>query len=164
MATELEGMEKFGRYHTNKRSMKNQGEKTMATKSSLEGMERFGRTWRASIKINLPADIPALFELAETNIDVVALAHRISKDLINSLKGNEFKVPSESLAELLTFIEELDDTFVLEHREKIGEMSKESLLGYSTGAEKELIYRLNELYDWGDYYRVNLSSHRNQGG
>ena len=69
----------------------------MATESSLNGIEKFGRAWRASIKINLPEDVPALFESAETNIRIVALAHRISKDLINSLKGNEFKVPSESL-------------------------------------------------------------------
>ena len=136
----------------------------MATESSLNGIEKFGRGWRASIKINLPEDVPALFESAETNSEIVALAHRISKDLIDSLEGNEFKVPLESLAELLAFIEELDETFVLEHPEKIGEMDEESLLGYSDGAEKELIYRLNELYDWGDYYRVNLSSHRNQGG
>jgi len=136
----------------------------MATESSLNGIEKFGRGWRASIKINLPEDVPALFESAETNIEIVALAHRISKDLIDSLKGNESKVPSGSLIEFLTFIEELDETFVLEHPEKIGEMDEESLLIYSDGAEKELIYRLNELYDWGDYYRVNLSSHRNQGG
>ena len=133
----------------------------MATESSLNGIEKFGRGWRASIKINLPEDVPALFESAETNIEIVALAHRISKDLIDSLGGIDSNVPSESLIEFLTFIEELSDAFVLEHPEKIGEMDEESLLTSSDGAEKELIRRLNKLYDWGDYYRVNLSSHRN---
>lgn len=140
----------------------------MATTASLDGIERFGLGWKVIAKIKLPKDVPSLFEETETMTEMALLAHTICKDLINSLKKDKdilaarflFLLPEEAFDELDRFMEELAETFVFENPEQIASLSNEALLCSCDGMEEELIYRLNELYDWGDYYRVGFSTNQ----
>lgn len=139
----------------------------MATEASLDGISQFGLKWKASVKINLPKDIPSLFEETETPIDVITLGHNISKNLIASLKRidwtRQWDAPKDEsfvwMKEQLAFlIQELDETFVVEEIDRLQDWDEEVLSCSADGLEDELIYRLEELYDWADYWRVCLSS------
>ena len=148
----------------------------MATEASLSGIGKFGIKWRAVVKINLIGDIPAAFAETETMTDMIALAHNICQDLIKSLRkinwDREWDAPDPiaTLDELGlerkydyldnvkgwmdNFLQELEETFVIEDLDQLQNYDQDDLLNTCDGLEEELIYRLNELYDWGDYWRI----------
>ena len=123
----------------------------MATAASLEGIKDNGPRWKGTARIDLPKDIPDLFEECETNTDVILLGHRIVTAVNNSLKQYKSAFPKKGLSYLEEWMQEADETFVWDHIESVEEWADDEL---ADGLEDELIYRLNGLYDWADYWRV----------
>jgi len=126
----------------------------MATAASLKGIKDNGLRWKAVVKIDMPSDIPSLFEDCETNADAIKLGHSICFALIKSLNSHKL-YPRDSTEWLQKWIDELDETFLWNDIEDVESWASDEM---ADGLEDELIYRLDGLYDWADYHRVCLSS------
>ena len=134
--------------------MSKNGGITMVTAASLAGNQKFGLGWHKQIFIDLPLNIPELFEQCDTNYDVIKLAYDICSKLIKKLENILPSLSKDCRENLREIIEQMKDSFIWDDI-KMAE-SYDDLNELANGLDKELLYQLNDLYDWADYFRILL--------
>lgn len=129
--------------------------------AAVEGISANGLKCRRSLGLNVPKDIPSLFEeKGETYYDRVKLAHDIATGIIPDLnKEIESLEDGSEKEELERIKEQMYDSLTYDNIEALKDWSPEDMVWVSEGVDEELLYQLHELYDWADYYRVCITCH-----
>lgn len=135
----------------------------MTTAASLAGVSEYGLGWRRKITLNVPNDIPGQIEKLETTLEVnkfvddtVSNIHKTLKKTINGLPP----LPADSIRPLEAMLEELEESLL---GDPFNTTVNPELVKDAERVEnkvEDLMYFLNDLYDWADYYRVLITTPR----
>lgn len=135
----------------------------MATAASLAGTGAYGLGWRRKITLNVPSDISGKIKELETTVEVnkfvddtVSTIHKKLKGVIDSLPP----LPADSIGPLNAMLEDLEEGLLDDHFDPT--VDPDPVLDAEVVENKveDLMCFLNDLYDWGDYYRVLITTPR----
>lgn len=131
----------------------------MPSASAIAGIQQYGLGWKAQINLSIPDDIPAKIKDLETtpevNRFVDATVSTIYKQLVSYAKSS--KLPPDSLTRLNDILDEVAEYLLNDDFDP--DTDSDPILDAEVveGKVEDLLYFLNDLYDWADYHRVLIS-------
>lgn len=125
----------------------------MATEASLQGIKVYGNKWRARIRLPIPDDlIGQSMDRVQTYMDMLVFCQNTATPIINALNRIKNRLPKDSIARLEEIIEQMEVSFIWENLESLKDDPE--LADFADCLDQELLYCLNDLYNWADYYRI----------